>query len=84
MNIIIVGAGIAGLSTAIALRRAGHTVQVCILYLQVTISDNYQIFEKSHFAAEIGAAVSLAPNGVLVLQALGFDFARANACRHNV
>lgn len=28
MNFIIVGAGIAGLSTAIALRRAGHTVQV--------------------------------------------------------
>lgn len=29
LNIIVVGAGIAGLSTAIALRQAGHTVKVC-------------------------------------------------------
>ncbi|XHG04581.1 hypothetical protein AWENTII_007838 [Aspergillus wentii] len=66
LRIIIVGAGIAGLCSAIALRRAGHVVQ---------------IFEKSHFKTEIGAAVALAPNGVHVLEDIGFDFERARACR---
>ena len=42
-----------------------------------------QIYEKSQFAAEIGAALALAPNGVTVLASLGFDFERALACRLN-
>ncbi len=33
MEIIVVGAGIAGLSAGIALRRAGHTVTVRLPYL---------------------------------------------------
>lgn len=65
LNVIIVGAGISGLCTAIGLRRAGHSVY---------------IFEKSHFATETGAAVTVGPNGVLVLNHLGFDFVRAEAC----
>ena len=39
----------------------------------------FQIFEKSKFAAEIGAAVSLAPNGVRVLRSFGFSFEKARA-----
>ena len=38
-----------------------------------------QIFEKSKFATEIGAALSLSPNGVRVLRGLGFSFEKARA-----
>nr|POF15431.1 fad-dependent monooxygenase ops4 [Quercus suber] len=58
INVIIVGAGIAGLTAAIALRRSGH---------------NVRIFEKSQFIGEVGAAFALSPNGVKVLRTLGFS-----------
>ncbi|MCJ1277609.1 hypothetical protein MMC21_005423 [Puttea exsequens] len=63
---IVVGAGIAGLCATVALRQAGHSVE---------------IFEKSKFSAEIGAALSLCPNGARILRQLGFSFERARA-RH--
>ncbi|KAI1426708.1 FAD/NAD(P)-binding domain-containing protein [Xylaria sp. FL1777] len=58
----IVGAGIAGLSAAIALRRAGFEVQV---------------YERSRFKNEVGAAISTPPNATVVLRRWGFDFAAA-------
>ncbi|KAK4112882.1 FAD/NAD(P)-binding domain-containing protein [Canariomyces notabilis] len=64
LNVSIVGAGIAGLAAAIALRRAGHVVT---------------IFEKSAFAREAGFAVSISPNGTRVLNSFGFDYGRAKA-----
>ena len=54
----IVGAGIAGLAAALALHRARHEVD---------------IFEKSSFKHEIGAAISLTPNANLILDTWGFD-----------
>ncbi|KAF1964196.1 FAD/NAD(P)-binding domain-containing protein [Bimuria novae-zelandiae CBS 107.79] len=62
MNVGIVGAGIAGLGAAVALRRAGHNVEV---------------FEKSSFKAEIGAAILLTPNANRILRRWGFDFDKA-------
>jgi salicylate hydroxylase len=58
----IVGAGIGGLGAAIALRRAGHDVE---------------IFERSSFKNEIGAAITLTPNANLVLERWGFDAEKA-------
>ncbi|KAF2969252.1 hypothetical protein GQX73_g4373 [Xylaria multiplex] len=60
----IIGAGIAGLGAAIALRRAGLQVEV---------------YERSRFKNEIGAAISAPPNATAVLRRWGFDFAAAKA-----
>jgi 2-polyprenyl-6-methoxyphenol hydroxylase-like FAD-dependent oxidoreductase len=53
---LIVGAGIGGLSAAIALRQAGWNVRV---------------FERASSARELGFGVALAPNAVAALDALG-------------
>jgi salicylate hydroxylase len=39
------------------------------------------VFEKSAFAAEVGAALALTPNGAKVLSSLGFSFTKARAVR---
>ncbi|TVY82872.1 FAD-dependent monooxygenase OpS4, partial [Lachnellula suecica] len=61
LHVLIVGGGIAGLAAARALKKCGHRVEV---------------FERSHFANEVGAAVSISPNGTKVLRELDFDFAK--------
>ncbi|KAF2647736.1 FAD/NAD(P)-binding domain-containing protein [Lophiostoma macrostomum CBS 122681] len=53
LKIIVVGAGLGGLAAAIALTRAGHYVEV---------------YEKSLFHNEVGAAIHLAPNATRILQ----------------
>lgn len=66
LKVIVVGAGIGGICAATSLRQAGHDVEV---------------FEKSGFTGEVGAALSLTPNGSRVLSSLGFSFERARACK---
>ncbi|KAL4892398.1 hypothetical protein BDV59DRAFT_193621 [Aspergillus ambiguus] len=58
LRVLISGAGIGGLSAAIALRQQGH---------------NVQLFERSRFANEIGAAIHLSPNTNACLLRLGID-----------
>jgi salicylate hydroxylase len=52
----IVGGGIGGIATAVAMRRAGIDVQV---------------YEQAQQLTEVGAGVSLAPNGLRMLDRLG-------------
>jgi 2-polyprenyl-6-methoxyphenol hydroxylase-like FAD-dependent oxidoreductase len=55
---LVIGAGIGGLATAIALRRAGYTIQV---------------FERAHELNVVGAGLTLWPNGVRALRKLGLE-----------
>ncbi len=56
LKAIVIGAGICGLTTGIALRRAGYTVE---------------IYDKTRELRPAGAGISLWSNGVKVLNALG-------------
>lgn len=62
LNVVIVGAGIAGLSAAIALRRGGH---------------NITILERSSMTNEVGAAIHVCPNASRILLSWGLDPVRA-------
>ncbi len=62
LNILIVGAGIAGFSAAISCRRAGHKVN---------------IYERSALNNEVGAAIHVCPNASRGLLAWGLDPVRA-------
>ncbi|RSL65425.1 hypothetical protein CEP54_004220 [Fusarium duplospermum] len=56
LRVVIIGAGIGGLSAAIGLRRQGHQVD---------------LYEKSSFATELGAGIHLTPNGNGILRRWG-------------
>lgn len=62
LKVVIIGAGIGGLTTGIALRQAGYTVE---------------IYDKSRELRPVGAGISLWSNGVKVLNSLGLGKAIA-------
>lgn len=55
-QVIIVGAGIAGLCTAIGLAKQGHTVT---------------LLDRAHSLAPVGAGLQIPPNATLALKYLG-------------
>ena len=55
---LIVGAGIAGLATALAFQHRGWDVQVV---------------ERAVVLREIGAGIQLSPNGMKIMRALGLE-----------
>ena len=61
-NIMIIGAGIAGLATALAFARNGHEVD---------------IVDQAHALSEVGAGLQISPNASRVLIALGLGKALA-------
>ncbi|KAK1146867.1 hypothetical protein N8T08_002191 [Aspergillus melleus] len=69
LSIAIVGAGIGGLTAAATLRKAGHHVE---------------IYEKSHFSTEVGAALVVAPNGIRVLRTIDFSLENARGTPKSV
>lgn len=58
MKVVVVGAGIGGLATAVGLRRAGIEVEV---------------YERAPELREVGAGISLWTNAILALRALGLE-----------
>ncbi|TFK29265.1 salicylate hydroxylase [Coprinopsis marcescibilis] len=58
LRVAVVGGGIGGLSAGLALRRAGHLVE---------------IFERRGFDVEVGASISCAANGSVHLEDWGVD-----------
>lgn len=58
LRIALVGGGLGGLAAAIALSRRGFDVR---------------IFEQSNEIKEVGAGITLTPNAVKILSALGLE-----------
>lgn len=71
LKVIVVGAGIAGLSVALGLKKTGHEVV---------------ILERAHEIAEVGAGIQVAPNAARILGRLGLldkVMAKANVLEKN-
>jgi salicylate hydroxylase len=57
-RVVIVGAGIGGIATALALRRCGI---------------EHVVLEQAPRLTEVGAGIHLSPNGTRILDWLGFE-----------
>ncbi|KAJ7067388.1 FAD/NAD(P)-binding domain-containing protein [Mycena amicta] len=69
LQVTIVGAGIGGLSVAIALRKAGHH-HTALLVRETECC--MQVFESSEIKTEMGAGIGFQANSIRVLKSLGY------------
>lgn len=81
LNILIVGASIASLTAITALRTVGHKITVNHHSIPAQNLTDGQIFASSTPLNEVGAAITLAPNGTRLLSHLGFEFEAAKGVR---
>ncbi|KAI1028667.1 hypothetical protein LB503_002667 [Fusarium chuoi] len=63
LDVVIIGAGLAGLLAARVLRE----------------KHNVKVYERSSTPIEVGAAINVGPNGVRILDTLGFDRSKAGS-----
>ncbi|SCO55455.1 related to salicylate 1-monooxygenase [Fusarium fujikuroi] len=63
LDVVIIGAGLAGLLTARVLRE----------------KHNVKVYERSSTPIEVSAAINVGPNGVRILDTLGFDRSKAGS-----
>jgi salicylate hydroxylase len=86
LKVIIIGAGLGGLATAVTLTREGHEVEARKpnLSQDKTHSDKTQVYEKSSFHNEVGAAINLQPNASRLVRQWGCDIEALQPvdCKH--
>ena len=71
LRVVIVGAGLGGLATSIALRRCGH--EVIILEAAAVLSEVklVNVVDKSAHGYQVGAGIQVAPNSSRLLERWG-------------
>ncbi|KAK5059695.1 hypothetical protein LTR84_009578 [Exophiala bonariae] len=89
LKVIVIGAGLAGLGTAIALNNQGHDVEVKRIPVVLDVIGWFVllatcVFEQSSFMNEVGAAIHIPPNATRILKEWGCDFSTLSPafCHH--
>jgi len=77
LQVLIAGASVGGLATAIALRAQGHHVKVRLRasWSVDILSYTFQVYEQALIPDTVGGGITIFPNALEALQMLGIDTA---------